>query len=298
MKRRSIKRIRAGGYAFLAGALAAALVLLLSLPGARGGGTESAPASDSPATAAEPRYEAPAATPPAKADAVPERKPPKWDRPRFPERKSERLAMVRIQILRRGVKKRAVLDAMRHVPRHRFVPQSLQKRAYSDRPLPIGHGQTISQPYIVAFMTELLELKAGDKVLEIGTGSGYQAAVLSELTPYVYTIEILRALAKQVKPRLAKLGYKTIQTKRADGYYGWKEHAPFDAIIVTAAAGHVPPPLVQQLKPGGKMVIPVGGVSEVQHLVVVSKDKEGGISSRSVLPVRFVPMTGRAQKAD
>jgi protein-L-isoaspartate(D-aspartate) O-methyltransferase len=206
--------------------------------------------------------------------------------------------MVRIQILRRGVKKRAVLDAMRHVPRHRFVPQSLQKRAYSDRPLPIGHGQTISQPYIVAFMTELLELKAGDKVLEIGTGSGYQAAVLSELTPYVYTIEILRALAKQVKPRLAKLGYKTIQTKRADGYYGWKEHAPFDAIIVTAAAGHVPPPLVQQLKPGGKMVIPVGGVSEVQHLVVVSKDKEGGISSRSVLPVRFVPMTGRAQKAD
>lgn len=288
MKRQPVKRIPAGSYAFLPGGLAAVLAVLLSLPAA----------SDSPATAPEPRYEVPAATPPAKADALPEKGPPKWDRPRFTELESERRAMVRTQIMRRGVKKKAVLDAMRHVPRHRFVPQSLHKQAHADRPLPIGHGQTISQPYIVAFMTELLDLKAGDKVLEIGTGSGYQAAVLSELTPYVYTIEILKALAKPAKPRLGKLGYKTIETKQADGYYGWKEHAPFDAIIVTAAAGHVPPPLVQQLKPGGKMVIPIGGVYEVQHLVVISKDKEGGVSSRNVLPVRFVPMTGRAQKAD
>ncbi|MHC4480692.1 MAG: protein-L-isoaspartate(D-aspartate) O-methyltransferase [Planctomycetota bacterium] len=191
-----------------------------------------------------------------------------------------------------------MLEAMRHVPRHRFVPEWRSRSAYADRPLPIGQGQTISQPYIVALMTDLLDLEPGDRVLEIGTGSGYQAAVLSEITPYVYSIEILEELAEQAKARLRKLGYRTIRTAQEDGYYGWEEHAPFDAVIVTAAAGHVPPPLVKQLKPGGRMAIPVGGPFETQQLIVVSKDEEGRVRSRSVLPVRFVPMTGRVQERE
>ena len=223
------------------------------------------------------------------------KEPLEWDRPRFEERQTERDEMVRTQIKRRGVEDEEALAAMLNVPRHRFMPGRSSRLAYADQPVPIGKGQTISQPFIVAYMTELLDVEPGDRVLEIGTGSGYQAAVLSELTPYVFTIEIIETLAKQAKDRLKELGYKTIKAKQGDGYYGWEEHAPFDGIIVTAAAGHVPLPLVRQLKPGGKMVIPVGGVYETQHLVVISKDEEGKIKTRSVLPVRFVPMTGRVQ---
>jgi protein-L-isoaspartate(D-aspartate) O-methyltransferase len=231
--------------------------------------------------------------------APPAQKPPLvWDRPRFDERKDERLAMVRETITERDVEDEAVLDAMRQVPRHRFVPEGYSRLAYADQPLPIGLGQTISQPYVVAFMTEMLNLKPGDKVLEVGTGGGYQAAVLSELTPHVFTIEILRELAEKAAERLKALGYKTVEVKQGDGYYGWKEHGPFDAIIVTAAAGHVPPPLLGQLKPGGRMAIPVGGVFEVQHLLLVTKDEEGRVRSKRVLPVQFVPMTGRVQGGD
>jgi protein-L-isoaspartate(D-aspartate) O-methyltransferase len=206
--------------------------------------------------------------------------------------------MVRDQIERRGVEDEAVLAAMQNVPRHRFCTAGTQYQAYSDQPLPIEHGQTISQPYIVAFMTELLDLEAGEKVLEIGTGSGYQAAVLSEITPHVFTMEIIRELSESAAERFGELGYDTVTSKHADGYYGWEEHAPFDAIIVTAAAGHVPPPLLEQLKPGGRLVVPVGGTFAVQQLVLVAKDEEGGLKARNVLPVRFVPMTGRVQEGE
>ena len=224
--------------------------------------------------------------------------PLEWERPRFTERKDERELMVEDQIAARGrdVKDERVLEAMRQVPRHLFVPRSLRGGAYADRPLPIGCGQTISQPFIVAFMTELLEVEPGDRVLEIGTGSAYQAAVLTELTPHVYTMEIIEELAAGAQERLQELGYKTVQTKAADGYFGWEEHAPFDGIIVTCAAGHVPPPLIKQLKPGGKMVIPVRSAFETQFIIVVSKDEDGKIRSKQVLPVLFVPMTGRVQE--
>ncbi len=202
--------------------------------------------------------------------------------------------MVAEQIEARGVSDTRVLAAMRTVPRHLFVPADLQDAAYADAPLPIGYGQTISQPYIVAFMTEALGLKPGDKVLEVGTGSGYQAAVLAEILSNVFTVEIIAPLAAQAAERLARLGYGTIGTKQADGYYGWKEEAPFDAIIVTAASGHVPPPLVAQLAPGGRIIIPVGGVYDVQTLVLVTKDPDGRLSIRELLPVRFVPLTGAA----
>lgn len=204
--------------------------------------------------------------------------------------------MVRQQLRARGLAAERVLEVMAAVPRHRFVSGAVRADAYGDFPLPIGRGQTISQPYMVGLMSEELSLRGGEKVLEIGTGSGYQAAVLSELTPYVFTIEIIEELTKQAEERLKELGYKTIEVKQGDGYYGWEEHAPFDGVIVTAAAGHVPPPLVAQLKPGGKMVIPVGGVYETQQLVVVSKDEDGKITTRSVLPVAFVPMTGRVEE--
>ena len=219
-----------------------------------------------------------------------------WDCPRFGERRDERYEMVRRHIGRDAKIDARAVEAMRQVPRHMFVPAGGQRSAYADHPLPIGHGQTISQPSLVAYMTSLLDLEPGHSVLEIGTGSGYQAAVLSELTPNVYTIEIIEALADTASARFEKLGYWTIRTKCVDGYYGWQEHAPFDAVIVTAAAGHVPPPLVAQLKPGGRMVIPVGGVFEVQHIMLITKDAEGKTKARSILPVRFVPMTGRAQK--
>lgn len=186
-----------------------------------------------------------------------------------------------------------VLTALAGVPRHEFVPRRLQDNAYENRPLPIGYGQTISQPYIVALMTELLEVEAGDEVLEVGTGSGYQAAVLAGLAAKVYTIEIIPELGRSASERLGRLGYQNVETRIGDGYHGWEEQAPFDGIIVTAAAGHVPPPLVQQLRPGAKMVIPVGRPFAVQHLLLVTKQEDGEIRTRQILPVAFVPLTGK-----
>ena len=187
---------------------------------------------------------------------------------------------------------KAVLQALLRVERHEFVPASQRASAYRNHPLPIGHGQTISQPYIVALMTDLLEAEADDVVLEVGTGSGYQAAVLAKLVERVYSIEIVEPLAIEVKERLSRLGHENVTTRLGDGYYGWAEHAPFDAIIVTAAASHVPPPLIEQLKPGGRMVIPVGGPFQVQYLLLIEKDAAGEIRSRQVTAVRFVPLTG------
>jgi protein-L-isoaspartate(D-aspartate) O-methyltransferase len=184
-----------------------------------------------------------------------------------------------------------VLDAMRRVPRHLFVPQGQQPHAYENRPLPISHGQTISQPYIVALMTDLVRPRKADRVLEIGTGSGYQAAVLGELVASVYTIEIVAPLAEEARERLARLGYSNVTVRAGDGYKGWPEHAPFDSIMVTAGADEVPPPLVQQLKPGGRLVIPVGPAHSVQYLTVVEKQADGTVRSRQVAPVRFVPFT-------
>lgn len=189
-----------------------------------------------------------------------------------------------------------VLQAMRVTPRHEFVPEEVRDRAYEDRPLPIGYGQTISQPFIVALMTDLLDLEPGDKVLEIGTGSGYQAAVLSPLAEEVYSIEIVPELGERAGEALDRLGYDNVETKIADGYYGWPEEAPFDGVIVTAAASHIPPPLVQQLRPGGRMLIPIGGPFAAQQLMLVEKQPDGGIVSRQVLPVRFVPFTGAAER--
>jgi len=185
-----------------------------------------------------------------------------------------------------------VLQAMNRVERHRFVPSGAVRDAYANHPLPIGHGQTISQPYIVALMTDLLDLDPNDTVLEIGTGSGYQAAVLAELVEQVYSIEIIEPLARQAKERLADLGYANITTRLGDGYFGWEEHAPFDAIIVTAAASHVPPPLIEQLEPGGRMVIPVGSRFLTQYLLLIEKDADGDVHSRQITAVRFVPLTG------
>lgn len=185
-----------------------------------------------------------------------------------------------------------VLQAMNEVRRHEFVPENLRGEAYRNHPLPIGHGQTISQPYIVALMTGLIEPKPEDVVLEIGTGSGYQAAMLAKLVNKVYSIEIIEPLAEQVERRLQALGYRNIETRLGDGYYGWSRHAPFDAIVVTAAASHVPPPLIQQLKPGGRMVIPVGGRFTVQYLLLIEKSLEGEIKTRQIAAVRFVPLTG------
>jgi protein-L-isoaspartate(D-aspartate) O-methyltransferase len=185
----------------------------------------------------------------------------------------------------------SVMAAMAKVPRHRFVPAAYGTLAYANRPLPIGQGQTISQPYIVALMTELLDTKPGDKVLEIGTGSGYQAAVLAELVEHVYSIEIVEPLGKKAESLLALLGYKNISVRIGDGYGGWPERAPFDGIIVTAAAPQVPPALSSQLKPGGRMVIPVGGQDEVQFLRVLAKQPDGTVKTQMNLPVRFVPLT-------
>ena len=186
----------------------------------------------------------------------------------------------------------AVVAAMGKVERHRFVPDWLTLFAYLNRPLPIGHGQTISQPVIVALMTDLLNVKAGDKVLEIGTGSGYQAAVLAEIVKSVYSMEIIEPLGKEAAERLASLGYGNVKVKVGDGYYGWPEAAPFDAIVVTAAASHVPPPLIAQLKPGGRMVIPLGAQFMTQFLMLVEKQADGSVRSRQIIPVGFVPLTG------
>jgi len=201
-----------------------------------------------------------------------------------------RESMVRHQIAARGVEDSRVLAAMRRVPRHEFVPENLRPAAYDDRPLPIGEGQTISQPYIVALMTEVLKLVPGDRVLEIGTGSGYQAAVLAELTDQVYTIEIIESLGRRAEQILKRLGYDQIRVRIGDGYLGWEEHAPFDAIIVTCAPEQIPRPLVDQLAEGGRMVIPVGP-RHAQELVLVVKE-QGRIRQQDIIPVLFVPMTG------
>lgn len=206
------------------------------------------------------------------------------------EYKEARYEMVEEQIERRGIKDEAVLAAFRNVERHKFVPGNYKDDAYSDSPLPIGYGQTISQPFIVAYMTEIIEPGKNDKVLEIGTGSGYQAAVLAEIVNEVYTIEIISDLGKSAKQRLSNLGYENVSVKIADGYYGWEEHAPFDAIVVTAAAEYIPPPLIEQLKNGGKMIIPVGSPFLTQQLMLVEKEN-GETKSKSLMPVRFVPFT-------
>jgi protein-L-isoaspartate(D-aspartate) O-methyltransferase len=206
----------------------------------------------------------------------------------------ERQRMVRIQLEGRGVRDAAVLRAMEKVPRHLFVPESLREQAYDDGPLPIGHEQTISQPYIVALMTEALSLTEQDRVLEVGTGSGYQAAVLAEIVREVFSIEIVEPLGRQAETRLRSLGYENVHVRIADGYKGWSEHAPFDAIIVTAAPDHVPQPLVEQLTVGGRMIIPLG--RQEQDLILLHR-KEDGVTRRVLSPVRFVPMTGEAEKA-
>lgn len=185
-----------------------------------------------------------------------------------------------------------VLEVMARVPRHAFVPDSIRSHAYENRPLPIGYGQTISQPYIVALMTELLRVSPSDRVLEVGTGSGYQAAILAELVDAVFTLEIVEPLGNKARELLRRLGYANVTVRVGDGYYGWEEQGPFDAIVVTAAASHIPPPLVKQLKPGGRILIPVGSRFTVQQLVLVQKNIAGEVIIRQVLPVRFVPLTG------
>lgn len=186
-----------------------------------------------------------------------------------------------------------VLDALRKVPRHEFVPDNQRPYAYENWPLPIGFGQTISQPYIVAVMTDLLKLKKTDRVLEVGTGSGYQAAILAELADSVYTMEIVEELGKQAAENLKRTGYAAVHTRIGDGYYGWEAAAPFDGIVVTAVASHIPPPLIKQLKPGGRMIIPVGAQFMTQYLVLVTKDVDEKVTTRQILPVSFVPLTGK-----
>lgn len=206
-----------------------------------------------------------------------------------PRTRAARQAMVDL-IARRGVSHPATLTAMRSVRRHEFVPERYRARAYGDHPLPIGLGQTISQPYIVAYMTEVLRPTPDMKILEVGTGSGYQAAVLGAIGARVYTMEIFGELAASARARLQRLGYDSVTVRHGDGHFGWPEQAPFDAIIVTAAAGYIPPALIEQLKPGGRMVIPVGSVYGVQYLILVEKRPDGEIRTRNLLPVRFVPM--------
>lgn len=210
---------------------------------------------------------------------------PRSDSPR----QVDRGGMVRL-IAQYGVTDSATLDAMGAVPRHEFVPEAHRARAYADTPLPIGLGQTISQPYIVAYMTEILRPTPGMKVLEVGTGSGYQAAVLAAIGCDVYTVEIFNVLHREARTRLERLGFSNVTTRHGDGHLGWEEAAPFDAVIVTAAAGFIPPALVDQLKPGGRMVIPVGNVYGVQNLILVTKTDGGDVRTRTLLPVRFVPM--------
>lgn len=208
---------------------------------------------------------------------------------------SSRTEMVAWQIKARGIKDVKVLDAMMKVPRHEFVPGDLKPAAYNDSPLPIGYGQTISQPYIVALMTELLSPGKNSRVLEVGTGSGYQAAVLAEIVKEVYTIEIVKGLHDKSDSVLKSLGYKNIKTRNSDGYFGWKEHGPFDAIIVTCASEFIPPPLISQLKTGGVMCIPVGPPFKVQHLLLVKKLKSGGVETTVITSVRFVPLVRKEE---
>ena len=286
-------------------ALGAGLFAILILPVACGGDV-AAPAK----VAAAPKPEGTVPQDPAPAEKTPELEPgtPTAKPPVPPSRpdaaeqqekdpyRERRERMVSQDIAgsgwgRKGVRDKAVLEAMRSVLRHKFVPDDMVRRAYADSPLPIGYGQTISQPYIVAYMTDMLKPKKGHVVLEIGTGSGYQAAVLAEIVKEVYTIEIVPELGQAAKGRFKKLGYANVEARVGDGYHGWKEHAPFDTIIVTAAASHIPPPLIEQLKPGGRMAIPVGPPFQVQQLMLVEKGKDGKVTQRSEMPVRFVPLT-------
>ena len=207
-----------------------------------------------------------------------------------------RLRMVEEQLKGRDITDPKVLGVMAKIPRHLFVPRELSSKAYEDHPLPIGEGQTISQPYIVALMTQILAIKPDEKVLEIGTGSGYQAAVLSELTGKVYTIEIRPHLAQEAQRRLTHLGYSNIEVKQGDGYFGWPEAAPFDAIMVTAAANHIPPPLLKQLKPGGRLVLPLGSTTFFQTLTLITKKLDGTMDVRHLTSVSFVPMIGKVEK--
>ncbi|MDK2976591.1 MAG: protein-L-isoaspartate(D-aspartate) O-methyltransferase [Candidatus Marinimicrobia bacterium] len=198
--------------------------------------------------------------------------------------------MVRYQLESRDIQNKTVLRAMKKVPRHRFVPDKQKHHAYDDRPLPIGYGQTISQPYIVAYMTQVIDPKPEYRVLEIGTGSGYQAAVLAEIVDSVFTIEIVKELADRARSNLEENGYSKVVVRHGDGYFGWESKAPFDAIVVTAAAEHIPPPLIKQLKPDGKMIIPVGSPFMIQSLMLVEKKGES-VRTTSLFPVRFVPLT-------
>ena len=207
-----------------------------------------------------------------------------------------RQRMVDDDLRGRGIRDARVLKVMGEVPRHLFVDKRQRDQAYADHPLPIGEGQTISQPYVVALMTEALKPKPSDRVLEIGTGSGYQAAVLAGIVKAVYTIEIRKTLADSAAEKLKELGYRNVTVKYADGYFGWPEHAPFDAIIVTASANHIPPPLIKQLKEGGKLIIPLGSTVFYQTLTLVTKKKGGELSVEQLGPVAFVPMTGEARE--
>jgi len=213
-----------------------------------------------------------------------------WLLPPLPQQDFTKLreTMVSSQMEARGIKDAATLAALRKTPRHQFVANNHAANAYDDNPLPIGYGQTISQPYIVAYMTEIVKPRAGDKILEIGTGSGYQAAILGEIVNKVFTVEIIPELGKQAAARLKNLAYKNIEVKIADGYHGWQEHAPFDAIVVTAAAEYIPPPLKDQLKDGGRMIIPVGSPYMTQQLMLIEK-KGNKYQTKSMMPVRFVP---------
>ena len=207
---------------------------------------------------------------------------------------AKRTQMIAVDLVPRGIRSPAVLKAMKQVPRQEFVPKHIRKLAYADRPLPIGEGQTISQPYVVAWMSQLLEIEKGMKVLEIGTGSGYQAAVLAVLGARTYSMEIRPNLAHEVKIRLNKLGYR-VQVRQGDGYYGWKQHAPFDRIIITAAANHVPRSLLEQLKLGGKLILPLGNVRYYQNMTLIEKDSSSKTHTSQHGQVRFVPMVGAAQ---
>lgn len=264
----------------LAGAVAIVIGLVLIWGKLRVWSTGMVPSDAELAHAASQAQAAAPIAPPAPAEEDP-----------YADRRRE---MVENQLRARDITDQRVLEVMARVPRHRFVPEDQQRRAYNDHPLPIGHGQTISQPYIVALMTQLAAPKPGDRALDVGTGSGYQAAVLAELCKEVFSIEIVEPLAEQAKKRLAELGYKNVQVRAGDGYRGWPEHAPFDVIIVAAAPTHVPQPLVDQLAPGGRLVLPVGGYP--QQLTLITKGADGTIRRRVIAPVLFVPMTGEAQK--
>ncbi len=214
----------------------------------------------------------------------------------FDPYETKRKVMIDRDIKGRGIKDISVINTMAKIPRHLFVAEKLKDKAYEDHPLPIGEGQTISQPYVVALMTEAIKLKPTDRVLEIGTGSGYQAAVLAEIAKEVYTIEIRKSLADMATQRLKDLGYTNVKVRCSDGYFGWEEYAPFDAIMVTAAANHIPPPLIKQLKKGGRLILPLGSTFYYQTLTLVTKNKDGTLRVEQMGPVAFVPMIGEINK--